>query len=351
MPAKERELADWPSQPSSSSAPALPASPLRSSWPSAASASRWSSAAARWARAAARGWRAACWRRGASAPPPSPRSPTLGRAGDRLVGRALPRHGAQRQPGGRPAARRCPTSRALPSAPSASNGWTPMRIAALEPDLAGRFRRALFFPDEAHLDPRRALAALAEAPAATAASRSASASSWRRRTPDADIVVDCRGLAARDALPDLRGVRGEMVVVRSPEVSLSRPVRMLHPRIPLYIVPRGDGLFMIGATMIESERRGAGQRALGRRAAERRLCAASGLRRGRDRRAGRRPAAGLSRQPAGTCGEAAACCTSTACSVTASCWRPRWRGAAAEAVQSMLQPETNHADLPQRRRA
>ena len=58
------------------------------------------------------------------------------------------------------------------------------------------------------------------------------------------------------ALPDLRGVRGEMVVVRSPDVSLQRPVRMLHPRMPLYIVPRGNGLFMIGATMIESERRG-----------------------------------------------------------------------------------------------
>ena len=129
------------------------------------------------------------------------------------------------------------------------------RIATLEPDLAGRFRRALFFPDEAHLDPRRALASLVE--------------TLRRRgvairfgvelalaDADADIVVDCRGLAARDALPDLRGVRGEMIVVRSPDVSLARPVRMLHPRLPLYIVPRGDGLFMIGATMIESERRG-----------------------------------------------------------------------------------------------
>ena len=129
------------------------------------------------------------------------------------------------------------------------------RVATLEPDLAGRFRRALFFPDEAHLDPRRALASLAE--------------TLRRRgvairfgvelalaDADADIVVDCRGLAARDALPDLRGVRGEMIVVRSPDVSLARPVRMLHPRLPLYIVPRGDGLFMIGATMIESERSG-----------------------------------------------------------------------------------------------
>jgi glycine oxidase len=26
---------------------------------------------------------------------------------------------------------------------------------------------------------------------------------------------------------------------------------MLHPRVPLYIVPRGDGVFMLGATMIE----------------------------------------------------------------------------------------------------
>jgi glycine oxidase len=57
-------------------------------------------------------------------------------------------------------------------------------------------------------------------------------------------------------LPDLRGVRGEMVVVHSTDVSLQRPVRMLHPRLPLYIVPRGNGLFMIGATMIESERQG-----------------------------------------------------------------------------------------------
>jgi glycine oxidase len=31
---------------------------------------------------------------------------------------------------------------------------------------------------------------------------------------------------------------------------------MLHPRIPLYIVPRGDGIFMVGATMVESEARG-----------------------------------------------------------------------------------------------
>lgn len=128
-------------------------------------------------------------------------------------------------------------------------------IAALEPDLAGRFRSALFFPGEAHLDPRRALTALAERLQDKGVPIRFGVELAPPDAP-ADIVVDCRGLAARDALPDLRGVRGEMVVVRSPDVSLQRPVRLLHPRIPLYIVPRGNGLFMIGATMIESERRG-----------------------------------------------------------------------------------------------
>jgi glycine oxidase len=129
------------------------------------------------------------------------------------------------------------------------------RLAELEPDLAGRYRRALFFPGEAHLDPRRALAALVE----RLGERGVPVRFGVELLPDAapgDAVVDCRGLAACDALPDLRGVRGEMVVVRCRDITLARPVRMLHPRIPLYIVPRGDDLFMIGATMIESEQRG-----------------------------------------------------------------------------------------------
>jgi glycine oxidase len=128
------------------------------------------------------------------------------------------------------------------------------RVGALEPDLAGRFRRALFFPDEAHLDPRKALAALATGLAVSGVPIRFGAEAAPAFVPG-DLVVDCRGLAAREALPDLRGVRGEMIVVRTNDISLSRPVRLLHPRIPLYVVPRGDGLFMIGATMIESEER------------------------------------------------------------------------------------------------
>ncbi len=52
-------------------------------------------------------------------------------------------------------------------------------------------------------------------------------------------------------LSDLRGVRGERFVVRSTEVNLHRPVRLLHPRRSIYVVPWGDGLHMIGATVIE----------------------------------------------------------------------------------------------------
>jgi glycine oxidase len=74
---------------------------------------------------------------------------------------------------------------------------------------------------------------------------------------EAGIVLDCRGFAARPQLPELRGVRGEMIRVRTPEVRLTRSVRLLHPRIPLYVVPRADGEYMIGATMIESAEKGA----------------------------------------------------------------------------------------------
>ena len=130
------------------------------------------------------------------------------------------------------------------------------RIADLEADLAGRFRRGLFFPDEAHLDPRRALTAIAEKLGELGVSIRFGVDFSPADATTADAIVDCRGLAARDALPDLRGVRGEMLVIRCTEFELSRPVRLLHPRLPLYIVPRGESVFMVGATMIEGEGKG-----------------------------------------------------------------------------------------------
>ncbi|OUI83824.1 thiamine biosynthesis protein thio [Gluconobacter sp. DsW_056] len=118
----------------------------------------------------------------------------------------------------------------------------------LEPDLEGRFARGLFFPTEAHLDPRKALASLRD-------SLLAKGVTFRSGTP-CGHVVDCRGLTSRDSLADLRGVRGEMLIVHAPDVSLTRPVRLLHPRFPCYVVPRDGDRYMIGATMVESARPG-----------------------------------------------------------------------------------------------
>ncbi|PRD43248.1 glycine oxidase ThiO [Phyllobacterium phragmitis] len=126
------------------------------------------------------------------------------------------------------------------------------RIEALEPDLAGRFRQGLFFPGEGHLDPRKALEQLAETLRRRGV-RLQLGTDMDKAAIQSDFTVDCRGRAAKDALTDLRGVKGEMIIIRSNEVNLSRPVRLLHPRIPLYVVPRGDGVYMVGATMIESD--------------------------------------------------------------------------------------------------
>jgi glycine oxidase len=121
----------------------------------------------------------------------------------------------------------------------------------LEPALEGRFRDALFYPGEGHVEPRRVLPELH--------ARIAQAGGTIQFNSDVEaddldgIVIDCRGLAARDAETELRGVKGEMIVVETSEVTLSRPVRLIHPRFPLYVIPRGDGRFMLGATSIESE--------------------------------------------------------------------------------------------------
>lgn len=120
-------------------------------------------------------------------------------------------------------------------------------IALLEPDLSA-FGKGLYFDQEAHLDPRQALADLYSGLIDKGVTFHQSAAPG-----DLDNAIDCRGLAARDALADLRGVKGEMLVIRAPDVALTRAVRLLHPRLPLYIVPRGDGVYMLGATMIESE--------------------------------------------------------------------------------------------------
>ena len=125
------------------------------------------------------------------------------------------------------------------------------RVAELEPSLEGRFREGLFFAAEGHVEPRRVLPKLH--------ARIVAAGGTIRFNSDVNaedlngVVIDCRGLSAREEQPDLRGVKGELILIESAEVSLSRPVRLIHPRWPLYVIPREDNLFMLGATSIEAE--------------------------------------------------------------------------------------------------
>lgn len=135
-------------------------------------------------------------------------------------------------------------------------------VRELEPELAERFRDGLYLSHEAHLDNRQVLASLAAALEQSGGTLQFGVE-VRRVGPheievngDAhrfDQVVDCRGMGARDDLSDLRGVRGEIIHVRAPEVSFSRPVRLMHPRYPIYVVPREDHVYVIGATALESE--------------------------------------------------------------------------------------------------
>ena len=69
-----------------------------------------------------------------------------------------------------------------------------------------------------------------------------------------DWAIDVRGTGARDALP-VRGVRGELVWLHAPGLVLHRPIRLLHPRHRVYIVPRPGDRVLVGASELESEDR------------------------------------------------------------------------------------------------
>lgn len=137
--------------------------------------------------------------------------------------------------------------------------WNADEIAANEPQLAGRFSDGLYLPVEGQLDGRQVLNALADALESMNVP-----CHWlcEREVEDLaaqyDWVIDCRGYGAKAAWnrpseSQLRGIRGEVARVYAPEIELSRPVRLLHPRYPLYIAPKENHIFVIGATQIESE--------------------------------------------------------------------------------------------------
>ncbi|MDR2334053.1 MAG: glycine oxidase ThiO [Burkholderiaceae bacterium] len=132
------------------------------------------------------------------------------------------------------------------------------QVDALEPSVASRFAQGMYLPGEGQLDNRQLLAALEAAMQELGVKVH-----WNtpRATEDfapgglgqPDLVLDCRGLGAKPQWNTLRGVRGEVVRLHAPEVTLERPTRLVHPRYPIYIAPKEDHTFVIGATEIESD--------------------------------------------------------------------------------------------------
>ncbi|MDY0742932.1 FAD-dependent oxidoreductase [Paucibacter sp. R3-3] len=133
-------------------------------------------------------------------------------------------------------------------------------LQALEPALAPGLL-GWHLPGEGSIDAPAALAHLARAPAEWCWGQRVESIEPGRlhladgRTVVADWAIDARGLGA--SWP-LRGVRGEIVTLDLPGGhGLQRPLRLLHPRQPVYLVPRGPERLLVGASEIESEDRSA----------------------------------------------------------------------------------------------
>jgi glycine oxidase len=126
-------------------------------------------------------------------------------------------------------------------------------LQRLEPSLAESFQQGLFLPGEAQLDNRQLLDALRHQLNHPLVTLHYASQVSPEQFTQADWVIDCRGIGARKDWKHLRGVRGEVVRVHAPEVQLSRPLRLIHPRYPLYIAPKQEGVFVIGATEIETD--------------------------------------------------------------------------------------------------
>ena len=136
-------------------------------------------------------------------------------------------------------------------------------IRELEPDLQDNFQNGLLLEEEGHIDNRQLLDVLLneirerggeciEHCPVTVSAHTVTTATDRKHY---DLVIDCRGMGAKSPANQMRGVRGETLHVETREVTLQRPVRLMHPRYQLYIVPKPGHRFIIGATQIESEDR------------------------------------------------------------------------------------------------
>lgn len=145
------------------------------------------------------------------------------------------------------------------------------QLNELEPHLNSDFNRGIFLPEEAHLDHFEILETLVEHAKDNGVTflentvvekqgeqffaRHKSQTDDKLTSIDAKTIIDCRGMGSQKDLKQLRGVRGEVIRFESTDVVLNRPIRLMHPRYKLYLVPKPNHQFILGATELESEDR------------------------------------------------------------------------------------------------
>ncbi|MBB1400922.1 FAD-dependent oxidoreductase [Pseudoalteromonas sp. SG45-1] len=152
------------------------------------------------------------------------------------------------------------TQRIKPIAGHSAQALNAQQIAQLEPELANRFNQGLFLPCEGQIDNqafyKASFTMLNKRKVKCVFNQRVTIKNGEINNRPFDYIIDCRGLGAKSDKP-LRGVRGEVARLYAPEVNLTRPVRLMHPRYPIYIAPKPNHEYVIGATEIESQDSGA----------------------------------------------------------------------------------------------
>ncbi len=152
------------------------------------------------------------------------------------------------------------TQRIKPIAGQSAQVLNAQQIAQLEPEFANRFNQGLFLPCEGQIDNqafyKASFTMLNKRKVKCVFNQRVTIKNGEINNRPFDYIIDCRGLGAKSDKP-LRGVRGEVARLYAPEVNLTRPVRLMHPRYPIYIAPKPNHEYVIGATEIESQDSGA----------------------------------------------------------------------------------------------
>ncbi len=133
------------------------------------------------------------------------------------------------------------------------------QLEAIEPAVHTHFQSGLHLPSEAHIDHDEVLRELVIQAEVLGVNfnENCTIEPNDESLQDYDLIFDCRGMGLKADLKEqsFRGVRGEVIRIECKEITLKRPIRLMHPRYKLYIVPKPNNQFIIGATEIESEDR------------------------------------------------------------------------------------------------